>query len=93
VWPGSPTTPSPERRPPGFLPCGSSGGESSSAPPPPRRVGDWPQLLIGLARQLDDGRVYDRDLPDLSVALTAVVDAYGRLPYVRRQAAGDQRPL
>ena len=31
---------------------------------PTRR--DWPRLLAELARQLDDGRVYDRDLPDLA---------------------------
>ena len=44
---------------------------------------DWPQLLAELARQLDDGRVYDRDLVPLATALNAVLDAYSRRPYVR----------
>jgi hypothetical protein len=44
---------------------------------------DWPQALHELARQLDDGRIYDRDLSGLSVALDAVLEAYNRRPYVR----------
>jgi len=44
--------------------------------PPTRR--EWPRVLGDLAAQLDDGRVYDRDLPDLAVALSAVLDAYSR---------------
>ncbi|WP_246063419.1 hypothetical protein [Blastococcus colisei] len=48
---------------------------------PTRR--DWAQLLHELARQLDDGRVYDRDLVVLVTALNTVLDAYGRRPYVR----------
>jgi hypothetical protein len=43
---------------------------------------DWPRLLSDLARQLDDGRVYDRDLVALSVALNTVLDAF-RHPMVR----------
>jgi hypothetical protein len=39
---------------------------------------DWVSVLHELARQLDDGRVYDRDLTDLATALNAVLDAYGR---------------
>jgi hypothetical protein len=39
---------------------------------------DWPRLLGDLARQLDDGRIYDRDLLALSVALNAVHEAFGR---------------
>jgi hypothetical protein len=35
---------------------------------PTRR--DWPRLLGELAGQMDDGRVYDRDLPALGRALT-----------------------
>jgi hypothetical protein len=34
---------------------------------PTRR--DWPKLLVELAGQLNDGRVYDRDLPGLARAL------------------------
>src|SRR6059058_5259020 len=34
---------------------------------PARR--DWPALLQELGRQLDSGRVYDRDLPELAVTL------------------------
>ncbi|MGY5884630.1 hypothetical protein [Modestobacter lacusdianchii] len=43
---------------------------------PTRR--DWPTLLGELTRQLDDGRVYDRDLPALSRALQPVMEAYRR---------------
>jgi hypothetical protein len=35
-------------------------------------------LLADLARQLDDGRIYDRDLLSLSVVLNAVHEAFGR---------------
>ena len=41
---------------------------------PTRR--DWGPLLIELARQLEDGRVYDRDLVALAAALNTVLDAY-----------------
>jgi hypothetical protein len=54
---------------------------------PTRR--DWAPLLLELARQLDDGRVYDRDLRDLGAALRIVRQAYDRRPYIRdRSAAG-----
>ena len=43
---------------------------------PSRR--DWPSLLGELARQLNDGRVYDRDLPGLARALEPVVQAHRR---------------
>ncbi|MFW3170819.1 hypothetical protein [Geodermatophilus sp. CPCC 206100] len=43
---------------------------------PARR--DWPGLLDELARQVDDGRIYDRDLLDLSDALGTVLEAYRR---------------
>jgi hypothetical protein len=43
---------------------------------PTRR--DWPTLLGTLARQLDDGLVYDRDLPGLARALQPVLEAYRR---------------
>jgi hypothetical protein len=48
---------------------------------------DWPRLLGDLARQLDDGRIYDRDLLSLSVALNAVHEALGR-----RTGAGRGQP-
>jgi hypothetical protein len=41
---------------------------------PTRR--DWPRLLGELTRQLEDGRVYDRDLPGLSRALQPVLETY-----------------
>ncbi|MCW3040017.1 MAG: uncharacterized protein JWM31_1922 [Solirubrobacterales bacterium] len=41
------------------------------APIPPTRH-DWPHLLGELVTQLDTGRIYNRDLDELSVALTAV---------------------
>src|SRR3954453_21335181 len=50
---------------------------------PTRR--DWARLLQDLASQLDDGRVYDRDLLSLSGALNAVFDAYRRRTCVRDQ--------
>src|SRR4051794_6782631 len=43
---------------------------------PTRR--DWPRLLSELAGQLDDGRVYDRDLPALGRALDPVLRSYRR---------------
>jgi hypothetical protein len=52
------------------------------APASPTRR-DWPELLHQLARQLDDGRIYDRDLPGLTAALNAALEAYRRRPYVR----------
>ena len=47
---------------------------------------DWPDLLQELARQFDDGRIYDRDIPGLAEALNAVLEAYGRRPHVRARA-------
>jgi hypothetical protein len=43
---------------------------------PTRR--DWPTLLGELAGQLDDGRVYDRDLPALGRALDPLLRSYRR---------------
>jgi hypothetical protein len=57
---------------------------------PTRR--DWTCLLDELARQLDDGRIYDRDLPGLAEALSSIVDAYNRRPYVRDRSRGSTRP-
>ena len=54
---------------------------------PTRRA--WAALLGELARQLDDGRVYDRDLPALAPALRSVLDAYDRRPYVRDRSRGE----
>jgi hypothetical protein len=51
-------------------------------PIPPGRH-DWPHLLRDLARHLEDGQIYDRDLLALAEALNAVHDAYGRRPFVR----------
>jgi hypothetical protein len=38
-------------------------------------------VLLELARQLDDGLVYDRDLGELATALSAVLEAYSRRPF------------
>lgn len=54
---------------------------------PTRR--DWATLLGELVRQLDDGRVYDRDLAALAPALRSVLDAYDRRPYVRDRSGGE----
>lgn len=43
----------------------------------------WVPLLSELTRQLEDGRVYDRDLVALATALNSVLDACSRRPYVR----------
>lgn len=43
----------------------------------PRRE-EWPVLLRELTAELDDGRIYARDLPDLATALTDLVAAYNR---------------
>lgn len=48
---------------------------------PTRR--DWGPLLAELARQLEDGRVYERDLAALGAALGTVLEAYHRRPSVR----------
>jgi len=56
---------------------------------PARR--DWPGLLEELARQIENGRVYDRDLLDLSDALGTVLEAYRRRPYVRSGSVDHQR--
>ena len=45
----------------------------------------WPALLAQLAKQLDSGRVYDRDLPALARGLADVVDALDRRPGRRRR--------
>jgi hypothetical protein len=39
---------------------------------------DWPPVLAELARQLDAGRIYARDLPALAPELQTVIDAYNR---------------
>jgi hypothetical protein len=46
----------------------------------------WIGVLDELASQLDTGAIYDRDLPELTSALNRALDAFGRHPYVRRQA-------
>jgi hypothetical protein len=51
---------------------------------------DWARLLLELAHQLDDGRVYNRDLRDLGAALKIVQRAYERRPFVRDRAAAGQ---
>ncbi|WP_454552913.1 hypothetical protein [Geodermatophilus nigrescens] len=48
-------------------------------------------MLAELARQVDDGRIYDRDLLDLSDALGAVLGAYRRRSFVRSGSVEDQR--
>jgi transposase InsO family protein len=40
-------------------------------------------MLRDLARQLDDGRIYDHDLLALAAALNALHEAYNRRPFVR----------
>lgn len=61
-------------------------------PVAPKRQ-DWPRMLGDLARQIEDGRIYDRDLLALSIALKAVHDAFGRrISADRRQPTQAPRP-
>ena len=46
----------------------------------------WPPALLELAHQIDAGRVYDRDLPDLAHALSEILRALERRPAWRRRA-------
>lgn len=48
------------------------------------RGAQWPPVLRDLARQLDSGRVYDRDLAELEVALREVLGALSRRRATRR---------
>jgi len=45
----------------------------------------WPATLVQLVTQVDNGQVYDRDLPALAQALRDVIDALERRPGWRRQ--------
>ena len=49
----------------------------------PRRE-EWPAMLGELAAQLDSGRIYARDLPDLNEAIATVLTALNRHPGSRR---------
>lgn len=53
---------------------------------PPRGPG-WIPALYELARALDTGRFYDRDLPELADALGAVAQAYERRTTTTRRLA------
>lgn len=53
---------------------------------PARR--NWAPLLTELARQLEDGRVHDRDLAALTAALRTVLDAYSRPPCAHDRSLG-----
>lgn len=53
---------------------------------PPTRH-DWPRLLGELIIQLDTGRIYNRDLDELSIALTAVDESMTRRLYIRSRTA------
>ncbi len=50
-------------------------------------------LLGELARQLDDGRIYDRDLAALTAALRTVLAAHSRRPWVRDRRSGGSARL
>jgi len=55
-------------------------------PIPPTRH-DWPRLLGELLSQLDTGRIYNRDLDGLAVALAAVDVSMTRRMYIRSRTA------
>jgi hypothetical protein len=48
---------------------------------------DWPRLLCELVVQLKTGRVYNRDLDELSRSLAAVDVAVTRRIYIRSRTA------
>ncbi len=50
------------------------------------RHGGWPDLLRELATQLDSGRIYLRDLPDVGAALSVALAAYERHPSASTRA-------
>ena len=52
--------------------------EVPAAPDATPRREQWPSLLRELAAQLDTGRIYTRDLPELGTVLTAALDAFQR---------------
>jgi hypothetical protein len=49
----------------------------------PLTLRDWPRVLRDLTTQLDDGRVYDRDLPALAAELRLLLAAYQRRQHVK----------
>jgi hypothetical protein len=55
--------------------------------PLPQTRHDWPRLLSELITQLETGRIYNRDLDELSVALTAVGVSMTRRLYIRSRTA------
>jgi hypothetical protein len=52
---------------------------------------DWPRLLGELVVQLDTGRIYNRDLDELSVALATADLAVNRRMYIRSRTAPHPR--
>jgi hypothetical protein len=44
----------------------------------------WPAVVAELARQIDSGRIYDRDLPALAESLDMVLAALDRRPAWKR---------
>ena len=57
--------------------------ETVEIPALPKGAG-WAEALVELARQVDVGKVYDRDLPALASALDAVITALNRRPAFHR---------
>lgn len=45
---------------------------------------DWADALHELARQVDAGKVYDRDLPAIAEGVEQVITALNRRPGLRR---------
>ena len=62
--------------------------ERVQLPPAAPRGADWPPLLADLARQLDAGRIYRRDLPALVDALAEVIAAVNRQGSRSRSSSG-----
>jgi hypothetical protein len=62
------------------------------APVTPTRE-DWAPLLTELARQLDDGCIYDRDLTALTATLRTALAAHSRHPWVRDRTSGGPTSL
>ncbi len=50
----------------------------------PIRNDDWPSLLRRLSRELDTGRLYDRNLPDVAAAFNDLYESLERRIRVHR---------
>ena len=55
----------------------------------PQSVDEFAAVLVDLARRLDSGRFYDRDLPTLDAPISALLDALLRRRRYPRRVSTD----